>query len=387
MAIITKEWTGREYFPINDFHHLEYYVGNAKQAAYFYRSALGFDTVAYRGPETGDKEKVSYVLKQNNVRIILTTPLLSRHPASDWLKKHGDGVRDIAFSVEDSASAHASCLSRGGVSAHAPLEEKDDSGTYCSSAIKTYGDTIHSLVDGRNYKGVWAPGFIPLELPVAPGKPGGLQYIDHVVGNVDVGEMNTWRDFYQKVFGFTNFVVFDENDISTKFSALKSRVMRSKNWKIKLPINEPAKGVRKSQIEEFLDYFEGPGVQHVALGTADILETVENFRSNGVEFLTIPDAYYESLPKRIGKIDEDLKEIHRLGILVDKDDEGYLLQLFTKPVEDRPTFFFELIQRKGSRGFGQNNFQALFESIEIEQARRGNLTANECVVGEVCPPM
>lgn len=385
MALITKEWTGTEYFPVKDFHHLEYYVGNAKQAAYFYRGALGFEPLAYRGPETGDKEKVSYVLKSKRARVMLTTPLHSRHPASQWLKKHGDGVRDVAFTVEDSASAHASCLSRGAICAYAPVESEDEAGIYKTAGVKTYGETVHSLVDDRDYKGVWAPGFVPLDLPAAPGRPTGIEYVDHVVGNVEAGKMNEWRDYYQKVFGFANFVVFDETDISTKYSALKSRVMRSENWRVKLPINEPAKGLRKSQIEEFLDCFEGPGVQHVALGTGDILETVRSLRANGVEFLTIPDAYYELLPGRVGKIDESLDDVRDLRVLADKDEDGYLLQLFTKPVEDRPTFFFELIQRKGSRGFGQNNFQALFESIEIEQARRGNLT--EAAVGEVCPPM
>ncbi len=381
MAIITNEWKGTEYFPIRDFHHVEFVVGNAKQAAYFYRTAFGFECLAYRGPETGDREKVTYVLKQGKVRLLLTTPIVSTHPHADRLKRHGDGVYNVAFAVDGAAEAHASCLSRGAQSASAPETLKDADGSISTAAIKTYGDTIHTLVDDRDYKGLWAPGFEKLELPDTPGEPAGIEFLDHLVGNVAEGEMNQWRDFYEKVFGFTNFVVFDEHDISTKYSALKSRVMRSKNWKVKLPINEPAKGVRKSQIEEFLEFYEGAGVQHIALATGDILKTIENLRKNGVEFLTIPDAYYEGLPKRVEGITESIEDLKRLRILVDQDEEGYLLQLFTKPIEDRPTFFFEFIQRKGSRGFGQNNFQALFESIEIEQERRGNLTRGD----EVCP--
>lgn len=375
MAVITSEWKGTEYFPVTDFHHVEFYVGNAKQAAHFYRSVLGFEPHAYRGPETGCRETVSYVLKQDRVFLVLTTPLLSSHPASDWLKRHGDGCRDIAFSVEGAAAAHASCLSRGAVSAYPPQTLKDDHGEVHLAGIETYGETIHTLIDDRRYKGLWAPGFVKLELPAVPREKVGLRFIDHIVGNVEDGKMNAWRDFYQKVFGFTNFVVFDEGDISTKYSALKSRVMRSKNWKVKLPINEPAKGLRKSQIEEFLDYNETPGVQHIAVATDDIVGTIDALRLNGLEFLRVPDTYYENLGARVGNIDEDMADLKRLGILVDRDEEGYLLQLFTKPVEDRPTFFFEFIQRKGSRGFGQGNFQALFEAIELEQERRGNLTA------------
>lgn len=381
MAVITNEWTGTEYFPIRDFHHVEFVVGNAKQAAFFYRAALGFECLAYRGPETGDREKVSYVLKQGKARLLLTTPLSSSHPHSERLKKHGDGVYDIALAVDGAAQAHASCLSRGAVSALSPKSEKDEHGRVHTAAINTYGDTIHSLVDDREYNGIWAPGFEKLTLPDTPGAPAGVEFFDHIVGNVAEGGMNKWRDFYEKVFGFTNFVVFDEHDICTKYSALKSRVMRSKNWKVKLPINEPAVGVRKSQIEEYLEFYEGAGVQHIALSTGDILKTVTNLRSNGIEFLDIPDTYYETLPKRVTGIDEKIEDLQRLKVLVDQDDDGYLLQLFTKPIEDRPTFFFEFIQRKGSRGFGQNNFQALFESIELEQKRRGNLIRGD----EACP--
>lgn len=383
MAIITTEWKGTEHFPVHDFHHLEFLVGNAKQATYFYRTAFGFECLAYRGPETGDREKVSYVLKQGQVRLMLTTPLNSRHHYSDWLKKHGDGVYDVALSVDGAREAHASCLSRGAEPAAPCARARDEKGTVDSAAIRTYGDTIHSLIDDRAYRGPWAPGFVPLALPETPGAPAGLEYVDHVVGNVPEGEMSRLKEFYERVFGFTNFVVFDEHDISTKFSALKSRVMRSKNWRVKLPINEPARGLRKSQIEEFLECYEGPGVQHIALGTGDILRAIRSLRANGVEFLSVPDAYYQALPGRVGAIDEPLDGVKQLGILVDRDDEGYLLQLFTRPLEDRPTFFIELIQRKGSRGFGQNNFQALFESIEREQERRGNLTAKD----QACPSM
>jgi 4-hydroxyphenylpyruvate dioxygenase len=387
MATITTEWKGTEHFPILDFHHVEFYVGNAKQAAHFYRSVLGFQPLAYCGPETGQRGFVSYVLKQNHIRFVFTTPLSSRHPAAEWLKRHGDGVRDTAFEVADSASAHASCLSRGAVSAYSPTETSDENGTYRAAGIQTYGETIHSLVDSSEYSGAWAPGYVALEVPGIAGRFPNLQYIDHVVGNVEQNRMNNWMDFYQRVFGFANFVAFDEGDISTKYSSLKSRVMRSKNWKIKLPINEPARGLRKSQIEEFLQYCEGPGVQHIALGTGDIIKSVDSLKAKGLEFLSVPDAYYETLSARVGRIEEDLSAIRRLGILVDKDEEGYLLQIFTKPLEDRPTLFLEIIQRKGSRGFGQNNFQALFESLEIEQARRGNLVPAGPKAGEACPFM
>ena len=373
MAIITTEWTGKEYFPVTDLAYVEFLAGNAKQAVHFYRTAFGFLPYAYAGPETGVADRVSYVLKQNKVFFVITTPLKSDHPASEWIKNHGDGICDIAFQADDAAKAYKSCLSRNAETAYEPVTSEDKNGIYVKAGIKTYGDTIHSFVESKNYNGLWAPGFVELELPDVKFEDPGLIAIDHVVGNVEDGKMNFWRDYYQDVFGFTNFVVFDENDISTQFSSLKSRVMRSKNWKVKFPINEPADGIKKSQIEEYLEFNEGPGVQHVALLTDDIVKTITALRNNGVEFLYVPDTYYDDVSDRVGGIKEDVDKVKELKILVDRDEEGYLLQLFSKPVEDRPTLFYEIIQRKGSRGFGQGNFQALFESIEREQERRGNL--------------
>jgi 4-hydroxyphenylpyruvate dioxygenase len=373
MAIITTEWRGTEYFPITDLDHVEFYVGNARQAVHYYRTAFGFEPLAYAGPETGQRDRVSYVLKQNRIHFVFTTPLISSHPATHWLARHGDGVCDIAFRAEDAREAYESCLSRGAESAYAPVESRDEQGILRRAGIKTYGDTIHSFIERRDYHGLWAPGYVPLDLPHLQPNPPNLLVIDHIVGNVEEGRMDQWKDFYERVFGFTTFVAFDETDISTRYSALKSRVVRSKNWKIKFPINEPARGLRKSQIQEFLDFNEGPGVQHIALLTEDIRQTIRALRENGVDFLYVPETYYDHLLERVGPIDEPLADLKELGILVDRDEEGYLLQLFTKPVEDRPTLFFEVIQRKGSRGFGQGNFQALFESIEREQERRGNL--------------
>ncbi len=373
MAIISAEWNGTEYFPITELDHVEFYVGNAKQAVHFYRSAFGFQPYAYAGPETGQKDRVSYVLKQNRIFYVITTPLSSDHPATAWLTRHGDGVRDIAFKTESAGEAYDSCLSRGAESAHAPETSSDDQGSFTRAAIRTYGETIHSFIERDQYAGLWAPGYVALDLPDVHSADPGLLSIDHIVGNVEENRMDDWRDYYENIFGFSNFIVFDETDISTQFSALKSRVMRSKNWKVKFPINEPAVGLKKSQIEEYLDYNEGPGVQHIALLTDDIIRTIRALRSNGVEFLFVPDTYYDELPGRVGEIREPMPELNDLRIMVDRDDEGYLLQLFTKPLEDRPTLFFEIIQRRGSRGFGQGNFQALFESIEREQERRGNL--------------
>ncbi len=373
MAIITTDWLGKEYFPISELDHVEFYVGNARQAVHYYRSAFGFQPYAYAGPETGQKDRVSYVLRQNKIFFVFTTPLSSAHPATQWLARHGDGVRDIAFRSEDATEAHASCLSRGARSAQVPETKKDERGEFVRAAIHTYGEVIHSFIERQGYSGHWAPGYAPLELPDVPGQDPGLLVIDHIVGNVARGEMNRWKEFYEEVFGFTNFVVFDETDISTQYSALKSRVVRSRNWKVKFPINEPAQGLRKSQIEEYLDFNEGAGTQHIALLTDDIVRTITALRSNGVDFLYVPETYYDTVLDRVGEIEESLDGLKPLGILVDREDEGYLLQLFTKPVEDRPTLFYEIIQRKGSRGFGQGNFQALFESIEREQERRGNL--------------
>jgi 4-hydroxyphenylpyruvate dioxygenase len=340
---------------------------------HFYRSALGFEPHAYCGPETGEREKVSYVLKKNKQFFVFTTPLSSNHRGSNWLKNHGDGIYDIAFSVDCDKTAYDSCLSRGAKGVIEPELIKDNKGEYGRSSIETYGDTIHSFIHDANYKGVWAPGFEPLRLSRIPNQDTALIAIDHIVGNVEEGKMDEWREFYETIFGFTTFVRFDESDISTQYSALKSIVVRSKNWKVKMPINEPANGIKKSQIEEYLDFNEGPGVQHVAILTNDIIKSITALRANGVDFLDVPDTYYDDLEERVGPIDEDMEKLKQLKILVDRDEEGYLLQLFTKPLEDRPTLFIEIIQRKGSRGFGQGNFQALFESIEREQELRGNL--------------
>ena len=373
MAFLSKEWNGTEYFPIHDFHHVEYLVGNAKQAVHYYRSAFGFEPHAYCGPETGVRDKVSYVLKKNRLFFVFTTPLNSDHPGSDWLKKHGDGIYDIAFSVDCDQTAYESCLSRGAEGVDEPTITKDDNGEYGQSSIKTYGDTIHSFIYDSNYSGLWAPGFELINLPNISRPDTALITIDHVVGNVETGKMDEWQKFYEKIFGFTTFVRFDETDISTQYSSLKSIVVRSKNWRVKLPINEPASGIKKSQIEEYLDFNEGAGVQHLAILTDDIIKSITALRANGVDFLDVPDTYYDKLEDRVGPIDEDMAVLKKLKILVDRDEEGYLLQLFTKPLEDRPTLFIEIIQRKGSRGFGQGNFQALFESIEREQELRGNL--------------
>ncbi len=373
MAFMTADWNGTESLPIEDFHHVEFYVGNAKQAAHFYRSAFGFEAFAYSGPETGRRDAVSYVLKQNHIFIVLTTALSSRHPVAEWQQKHGDGVKDIAFQVTDVRACFEKALKLGAKEAFAPRELKDEKGSVWIAGIQTYGDTIHTFVNRQNYKGCWLPGFREHKLPSLNRPSAGLKFIDHIVGNVELGKMDHWTEYYKNIFGFTHFIRFDETDISTKFSALKSNVVRNKNWHVKMPLNEPAKGLKKSQIEEFLDFYEGPGVQHIALATENIVETISSLRANGVEFLDAPDSYYEELSGRVGQIAEDVKQLKNLGILVDRDEEGYLLQLFTKPIEDRPTFFFEIIQRKGALGFGQGNFQALFESIEKEQAKRGNL--------------
>tara|TARA_Y100001970_G_C14222899_1_gene853759 strand:- start:1338 stop:2459 length:1122 start_codon:yes stop_codon:yes gene_type:complete len=373
MGYMTDQWTGKEYFKVNDFDHLEFYVGNAKQVAYFYVSAFGFSPYAYSGPETGVKDKVSYVLRQNKIFFVFTTPLSSSHPASDWLSKHGDGVRDISIRVDCNKEAHDSCVSRGAKSVMLPTVVENKNGKFGKSSIQTYGDTVHSFIWKSEYKGLWAPGFEALKMPEVKSETPNLIKIDHIVGNVEADKMDFWKEYYETVFGFSTFVKFDEDDISTEYSSLKSVVVRSKNWKVKLPINEPAEGLKKSQIEEYLDSNEGPGVQHIALLTDDIVDAIEKLRKNGVDFLDVPDSYYDSLSDRVGDVDEDIQKLRKLKILVDRDEEGYLLQLFTKPLQDRPTLFIEIIQRKGSRGFGQGNFQALFEAIEREQEKRGNL--------------
>ena len=371
--MISSEWKGVEHFKIHDFSHIEFFVGNAKQAVHFYRSIFGFQAYAYSGPETGNKEFVSYVLKNNNIYFVFTTPLSSKHHATKWLDKHGDGVYDIAFAVDCDKTAYESCLSRGAVGVNEPNLKSDSFGEYRKSTIKAYGETVHSFVESKKYSGLWSPGFNKLSLPEINNPIPSISTIDHVVGNVEEGMMDEWKRFYENVFGFTNFVRFDETDISTRYSSLKSIVVRSKNWKVKLPINEPANGLKKSQIQEYLDFNEGPGAQHIALLTDDIIQAVRAMRTNGVEFLEVPNTYYNNIEDRIGEIKEDINELKKLGILIDRDEEGYLLQLFTKPVEDRPTLFIEIIQRRGSRGFGQGNFKALFEAIEKEQEKRGNL--------------
>ena len=362
-----------DFLPLNGTDYVEFYVGNARQSAYYYRAAFGMKLVAYRGPETGTRDRASYVLQQDKIRFVLTTPLDSESPIACHVQRHGDGVRDVALWVDDAASAWRETTARGATSVQEPTTLRDDHGEVRISSIATYGDTIHSFVERSDYTGAFMPGFVAVENDEAVSRPVGLQYIDHMVGNVGWGEMNRWVEFYGKVMGFQMWKHFDDADISTEYSALMSKVMSNGNGRVKFPINEPAEGRRKSQIEEYLDFYKGPGVQHIAMATADIIDTVSKLRAQGVEFLRVPTSYYEQLEARVGKIDEPLDRLADLGILVDRDDEGYMLQIFTRPVEDRPTLFYEIIQRKGSRSFGKGNFKALFEAIEREQARRGNL--------------
>ncbi|HUI66247.1 MAG TPA: 4-hydroxyphenylpyruvate dioxygenase [Bacteroidota bacterium] len=362
-----------DFLPINGTDYVELYVGNAKQAAHYYRTAFGCSLVAYAGPETGRRDRASYVVQQDKIRFVLTSALQPDHAITAHLAKHGDGVRDIALWVDDAESAYNETTSRGARGVLPPTLEQDEFGTVKRSAIAIYGDTIHTFIERKNYAGVFLPGFraTPQSDPIA--RPVGLKYIDHMVGNVGWGEMNTWVKFYESVMGFRLYQHFDDKDISTEYSALMSKVMANGNGRIKFPINEPATGKKKSQIEEYLDFYKGPGVQHIACATDNIIETVSRLRAQGLDFLRVPSTYYRELTDRVGAIDEPLDELERLGLLVDRDDEGYMLQIFSKPVEDRPTLFFEVIQRKGSRSFGKGNFKALFESIEREQALRGNL--------------
>jgi 4-hydroxyphenylpyruvate dioxygenase len=362
-----------DFLPLNGTDHVEFYVGNAKQAAYYYRAAFGMKLVAYRGPETGTRDRTSYVVQQDKIRFVLTTPLEPDSPIAAHILKHGDGVRDIALWVDDAVSAWCETTKRGAVSVREPATLRDDHGEVRISAIALYGDTIHSFVERKNYGGPFLPGFVATAADDPVARPVGLQYIDHMVGNVGWGEMNRWVEFYRDVMGFQMWKHFDDSDISTEYSALMSKVMSNGNGRVKFPINEPAEGRRKSQIEEYLDFYKGPGVQHIAMATGDIIGTVSKLRGQGVEFLRVPTTYYEQLESRVGGIDEPLDRLADLGILVDRDDEGYMLQIFTRPVEDRPTLFYEIIQRKGSRSFGKGNFKALFEAIEREQALRGNL--------------
>ncbi len=367
----------QDFLPLLGTDYVEFYVGNAKQAAHFYKTAFGFQSHAYRGLETGSKDEVSYVLKQDKIRLVLTTPLNSGSPINAHLAKHGDGVKVVALWVEDARSAYEETTSRGAKSFMEPTVEKDEHGEVVRSGIYTYGETVHIFVERKNYNGVFLPGFKKWESDYNPA-PTGLKFIDHMVGNVGWGEMNIWVEWYEKVMGFVNFLTFDDKQITTEYSALMSKVMSNGNGRIKFPINEPAKGIKKSQIEEYLDFYESPGVQHIAVATDDIIKTVADLRARGIEFLPPPpQAYYDDIPARLGShmdfMKEDISELQKLSILVDADEEGYLLQIFTKPIEDRPTLFFEIIQRMGAKGFGAGNFKALFESIEREQANRGTL--------------
>ena len=363
-----------DFLPLLGTDYVELYVGNAKQAAHFYKTALGFQSHAYAGLETGVRDRTSYVVVQDKIRLVLTTPmpLTENNEIFEHITKHGDGVKVIALWVEDARKAWEETTSRGAVSFFEPRVEKDDNGEVVRSAIRTYGETVHVFVERKNYKGVFLPGFEKWESHYNP-TPVGLKYIDHMVGNVGWGEMNKWAKFYNEVMGFTNLITFDDKDISTEYTALMSKVMTNGNGRIKFPINEPAEGKKKSQVEEYLDFFNGPGCQHIAVATDDIVFTVSEMKKRGIEFLYVPGTYYDTVPGRVGEIAEDLEVLKKHGIMVDRDDEGYLLQIFTKPLTDRPTLFFEIIQRKGAQSFGKGNFQALFESIEAEQARRGTL--------------
>jgi 4-hydroxyphenylpyruvate dioxygenase len=359
-------------FPINGTDYIEFWVGNAKQASHFYRTAFGMELVGYRGPETGTRDRASYLLQQDKVRFVLTTPVRSSGPIAAHIAKHGDGVRDIAMWVDDARTAFQAAVERGATPEMEPQVISDEHGEIVIAAIRTYGDTIHSLVERSNYRGLFMPGFVAASSPYKPA-PTGLRYVDHCVGNVELGKMNEWVGFYERVLGFTNILTFDDKQISTEYSALMSKVMSNGNGRIKFPINEPAQGKKKSQIDEYLEFYDGPGVQHIAIATDDIITTVTDMRARGVEFLRVPSTYYDSVLDRVGKIDEDIAKLGELGILVDRDDEGYLLQIFSKPVQDRPTVFYEIIQRKGARSFGAGNFKALFEALEREQDLRGNL--------------
>jgi 4-hydroxyphenylpyruvate dioxygenase len=366
----------QDQLPLRRIDHVRFFVGNARQSAYFYRNCFGFDVVGYGGLETGLKHEAGYVLKQGDITFVLASPLSAEHPESQRLVQHGDGVQDIALEVDDVTVAYETATSRGAAAVCGPTLLEDDNGVYEYAVIKTYGDTTHSFVNRDRYRGLFAPGYKPID----PGRysrttihPTGLKAIDHIVGNVELGKMDEWVGYYQKVMGFSQLISFDDKQISTEYTALMSKVVQGGNGRIKFPLNEPAEGRRKSQIDEYLKFYGGPGVQHIALETDDIISTVRALRANDCTFLRVPQTYYEMLPERVGHIDEDMRQIAEMGILVDRDDEGYMLQIFTKPVEDRPTVFFEIIQRKGSKSFGKGNFKALFEAIEREQMLRGTL--------------
>ena len=371
-ATLTAPEQVTDTFPINGTDFIEFYVGNAKQAAHFYRNVFGYKILGYRGPETGTRDRASYILEQGKVRLLLTTALRPDTDIAAHVHKHGDGVKDIALWVDDARKAFRLAVERGAKPAYEPKALVDEQGEVVIAGIHTYGETIHSLVERTNYKGPFMPGFVPF---AGRGQSDGvgLQYIDHCVGNVELGAMNKWVKYYADVLGFSQLISFDDKTISTEYSALMSKVVANGNGRIKFPLNEPAKGKKKSQIDEYLEFYQGPGCQHIAIATDNIIETVTKLRDNGVEFLRVPGTYYDTVIDRVGHIDEDVTRLRELGILVDRDDEGYLLQIFTKPMEDRPTLFYEIIQRKGAKSFGAGNFKALFEALEREQDLRGNL--------------
>ena len=369
----TTSVSNTDFLPLEGTDYVEFYVGNAKQAAHFYMSAFGFQALAYAGPETGVKDRASYAVRQHKLTFVLTTPLRTDNPIADHIYKHSDGVKALSLRVPDATSAWEETIKRGARSFMEPVRMKDNDGELVMSGIHTYGDTVHLFIERKNYNGVFMPGYRAWSNPNFKPADTGLLYVDHCVGNVGWNQMNPWVKFYEDVMGFKNILSFDDEDISTEYSALMSKVMSSGNGFVKFPINEPAEGKKKSQVEEYLDFYNGEGCQHVALATNDIVKTVTELQSRGVEFLKVPTSYYDDLLDRVGHIDEDLGPLRELGILVDRDNEGYLLQLFSKPVEDRPTLFFEIIQRKGAKSFGKGNFKALFEAIEREQEARGNL--------------
>ncbi|MGB2995051.1 MAG: 4-hydroxyphenylpyruvate dioxygenase [Ferruginibacter sp.] len=364
--------TAEDFLPLQGTDYVEFYVGNAKQAAHFYKTAFGFQSLAYAGPETGRKDIVSYAIRQNKLTFVLTTPLKPGNPIAEHITQHGDGVKFLALKVEDAKDAWEQTTKRGGKSYAEPFVLKDEEGEVVMSGIHTYGETVHLFIERKNYKGAFMPGYKVWQSDYNPLQAG-LQYVDHCVGNVGWNQMNRWVKYYEEVMGFKNILSFDDKDISTEYSALMSKVMSNGNGFVKFPINEPAEGKKKSQVEEYLDFYLGEGVQHVAIASRNIIETVTELKKRGVEFLSIPGSYYETILDRVGHIDEDLKELGKLGVLIDRDDEGYLLQIFTKPLQDRPTLFFEIIQRKGAKSFGKGNFKALFEALEREQELRGNL--------------
>ncbi len=361
-----------DFLPLQGTDHVEFYVGNAKQAAHYYKSAFGFESLAYAGPETGVKDRSSYVIRQNKLIFVFTTSLRTGTEIADHVYKHGDGVKVLALKVDDATYAWEETTKRGGVSFMAPRKLQDEHGEIILSGIETYGETVHLFVERKNYQGEFMPGYVKWESACKPESTG-LLYVDHCVGNVGWNQMNVWVKYYEEVMGFQNILTFDDKDISTEYSALMSKVMSNGNGFVKFPINEPAEGKKKSQVEEYLEFYQGEGVQHIAIATNNIIETVSELQKRGVTFLNIPDSYYATVLNRVGKIDEDLEPLQRLGILIDRDEEGYLLQIFSKPLQDRPTLFFEIIQRKGARSFGKGNFKALFEALEREQDLRGNL--------------